>query len=289
MTRPSLSFNRLCKLLDYIHAHLDQPLSLDDLAQQSCWSRWQLQRVFQSETGLTVANYVRELKLSEAAENLIGGSERVIDIALANGFSSEISFSRAFRQHFGLSPRDYRKLGRRTGLRKPLQTTQRPPQVSQAPQLMQLRVESAESETFYGLATPIRGLLAAEPDFAEQVPSLWAQFSPLIEHQATQPLTGVIDVTAASGNDHALIYWATSAHPVSGADRVTVPAQTYAVVKHRGPIALLPQTLAWFIFDWLPQSNYRGVDGFELERYPNDYDGTALNAEMEYWLPVEIA
>ncbi|MCG6295747.1 GyrI-like domain-containing protein, partial [Vibrio vulnificus] len=68
-----------------------------------------------------------------------------------------------------------------------------------------------------------------------------------------------------------------------------VPAQTYAVVKHRGPIALLPQTLAWFIFDWLPQSNYRGVDGFELERYPDGYDGTALNAEMEYWLPVEIA
>ncbi len=46
MTRPSSSFNRICKLLDYIHAHLDQPLSLDDLAQQSCWSRWQLQRVF---------------------------------------------------------------------------------------------------------------------------------------------------------------------------------------------------------------------------------------------------
>lgn len=289
MTRPSSSFNRICKLLDYIHAHLDQPLLLDDLAQQSCWSRWQLQRVFQSETGLTVANYVRELKLSEAAEALIHGSARVIDIALANGFSSEISFSRAFRQHFGLSPRDYRKLGRHTGLRKPLQLAQRTPLVSQTPQLMQVRVESAESETFYGLATPIRGLLAAAPDFAEQVPSVWAQFSPLMAHQTPQPLTGVIDVTAAADNDHALIYWATSTLPVSGAECVTVPAQTYAVVKHRGPIALLPQTLAWFIFDWLPQSIYRGVDGFELERYPAGYDGTAVHAEMDYWLPIEIA
>ncbi len=109
MNIPSISFERICKLLDYIHNHLDQPLTLDELAQQSCWSRWQLQRVFQSKTGLTVANYVRELKLSTAAETLLADSSRVIDIAVSLGFNSEISFSRAFKQHFGVSPRDYRK------------------------------------------------------------------------------------------------------------------------------------------------------------------------------------
>ena len=61
-TRPH--FTRIERVLDYIHAHLDQPLSLEQLAEQSCWSRWQLQRVFLHETGQTVAHYVRELKLS---------------------------------------------------------------------------------------------------------------------------------------------------------------------------------------------------------------------------------
>ena len=58
-TRPH--FTRIERVLDYIHAHLDQPLSLEQLAEQSCWSRWQLQRVFLHETGQTVAHYVREL------------------------------------------------------------------------------------------------------------------------------------------------------------------------------------------------------------------------------------
>lgn len=57
----SAHFTRIERVLDYIHGHLDQPLSLEQLAEQSCWSRWQLQRVFLHETGLTAAHYVREL------------------------------------------------------------------------------------------------------------------------------------------------------------------------------------------------------------------------------------
>ena len=95
------AFERISRVLAYIHANLSSTLSLEDIAKQSCWSRWQLQRVFQAETGLTVANYVRELKLSQAAEELLDSKERVIDIALGLGFNSEISFSRSFKQMFG--------------------------------------------------------------------------------------------------------------------------------------------------------------------------------------------
>ena len=97
-------FTRIERVLDYIHSHLDEALSLEQLAEQSCWSRWQLQRVFLHETGLTVAHYVRELKLSLAAEALLSGRQRVLDLALSHGFGSEVSFSRAFKQQFGCSP-----------------------------------------------------------------------------------------------------------------------------------------------------------------------------------------
>ncbi|CAK2423310.1 Helix-turn-helix protein [Vibrio crassostreae] len=94
------AFDRISRVLAYIHANLSSALSLEDIAKQSCWSRWQLQRVFQAETGLTVANYVRELKLSQAAEELLDSKERVIDIALELGFNSShkksLSFGRAW-------------------------------------------------------------------------------------------------------------------------------------------------------------------------------------------------
>ncbi|CAK2423276.1 hypothetical protein VCRA2133E348_410048 [Vibrio crassostreae] len=67
---------------------------------------------------------------------------------------------------------------------------------------------------------------------------------------------------------------------------LTVPKQTYAVVKHCGPIEYLRHTLSWFVLNWLPSSGYRGVDGYELEVYPLAYQAHASNAEMEYWVPI---
>jgi len=106
---PIVTCSRIQQVLMYIHQNLNLPLMLEDIAEQSCWSRWQLQRVFQKETGYSVANYVRELKLNEAANQLLTTSDRVIDIAIALGFSSEISFSRAFKQAHNLSPSAFRK------------------------------------------------------------------------------------------------------------------------------------------------------------------------------------
>ncbi len=120
MTIIDPSLNRIEKLLSYIHIHVDLPLTLDDLSKQSCWSRWQLQRVFQAKTGLNVAQYVREIKLSLAAEHLLTSRERMVDIAVEFGFNSEISFSRAFKQQFGLSPKSYRQQGIRRGIKIPL-------------------------------------------------------------------------------------------------------------------------------------------------------------------------
>ncbi|PNH85861.1 AraC family transcriptional regulator [Vibrio diazotrophicus] len=295
MNRSSASFQRVCKLLNYIHSNMEQAFSLDELAQQSCWSRWQLQRVFQSETGISVAHYVREIKLSAAAESLLAGSERIIDIAIGLGFSSEMSFSRAFKQHFGVSPRVYRKQGKRYGLRKPLLTpislpTESRLETETALPLIEVRVETTSDFDCYGVMGEIRGLFSPEPNFSQQVPKLWARLYESFPDVKQYPLTGVVDVTGASSNGHRLRYLAgvTERLPSSEIliEKLIIPTQTYAVIKHKGPISGLAQTLEWFIFHWLPQSDYRGEDGFELERYPQGYDCQDLDAEMEYWLPV---
>ncbi|WP_295893282.1 helix-turn-helix transcriptional regulator [uncultured Vibrio sp.] len=76
-----------------------------DLSAVSCWSGWQLQRVFQNYTGMSVPQYVREQKLSKAAEQVLCRDNKTVDIAYCFGFGSEVAFSRAFRSFFGLSPK----------------------------------------------------------------------------------------------------------------------------------------------------------------------------------------
>lgn len=297
--RFSNGFNRVSKLLSYIHSHLHLPLGLDELAQQSCWSRWQLQRVFQAETGLSVASYVRELKLSSAAEQLLDTSERVIDIGLSLGFSSEISFSRSFKQKFGMSPRAYRKLGLRTGLRKPIENPAER-NCALVASFVEVRVESKSGFLLKGIHDEIHGLFSITPDFQQKVPQLWRKLEEAVASSTSErlPAMGVIDVTHSHFDGSNIHYWAgvelgeMPLYPQLPSlisdqlDTLSVPSQTYAVIKHKGPVANLPKTLEWFVIHWLPNSGYRGVDGFELECYPAQYDHLSDEAEMEYWVPI---
>ncbi|WP_045483413.1 AraC family transcriptional regulator [Vibrio owensii] len=295
------AFDRISRVLAYIHVNLSSTLSLEDIAKQSCWSRWQLQRVFQAETGLTVANYVRELKLSQAAEELLDSKERVIDIALGLGFNSEISFSRSFKQMFGASPSQYRKAGKRVGLRKPLQVSETvSAEEKGALSFVNVRIDEREPFLVKGITSEISGLFSLTQDFAQKVPQLWSR----LEGEVTLPdenafqFIGVVDLTQSSFDGTNIRYWAgvelkdeisIPQLPSIISDKLevlSVPKQTYAVVKHCGPIENLRYTLSWFVLNWLPKSGYRGVDGYELEVYPSAYKSNAADAVMEYWVPI---
>lgn len=296
----SAAFDRIRRTLDYIHLNLSSPLLLDDIAQQSCWSRWQLQRVFQAQTGLTVANYVRELKLSQAAEQLLDTKTRVIDIGLGLGFHSEISFSRSFKHRFGVSPSQYRKRGKRVGIKKPIQVSDTVNASETDNQnFVEVRIDERESFCIQGLTSEISGLFSSTQDFVHKVPEIWSNLT----HVLTTPndveeWLGVVDVTQAWSDGTNIHYWAglelnyehafcvQSYRPDRPWHRLTVPKQTYAVVKHCGPIEHLRHTLLWFLLHWLPESGYCGVDGYELEIYPKAYDSQDADAEMEYWLPI---
>lgn len=278
---------RIDRVLDYIHRHLEEPLSLEQLAEQSCWSRWQLQRVFLHETGFTVAQYVREIRLSLAAQALLSTPQRVLDLALNHGFGSEVSFCRAFKQQFGCSPVAYRKRGLRLGLSLPLVRAHG--LQAQTPRLMQVRVESRPGFLLHGVRGEIRGLFAEEPDFQQRVPAIWGRFQQFGVPALASELLGVVDVSQA--RESQLPYWAgvaagEEASLPAGLGRLRVPPQEYAVITHMGPISTLAETLSWFILHWLPTSGYRGLDGFELERYTPGFNGQLPDARMEYWLPI---
>ncbi|ARP40144.1 AraC family transcriptional regulator [Vibrio syngnathi] len=295
------AFGRISRVLTYIHSNLSSSLSLEDIATQSCWSRWQLQRVFQAETGLTVANYVRELKLSQAAEHLLDGKERVIDIAFGLGFNSEISFSRSFKQMFGSSPSQYRKAGKRVGLRKPIQVSETASTSEKgALSFVEVRIDERESFLVKGMTSEISGLFSLTQDFAQKVPQLWSRLEGEVEIPDDNVLQfiGVVDLTQSCFDGTNIHYWAgvelqegisIPQLPSIISERLevlTVPKQTYAVVKHCGPIENLRHTLSWFVLNWMPSSGYRGVDGYELEVYPFAYQAHASDAEMEYWVPI---
>lgn len=92
------------KSIDYIEKHLSEALKLDEIAKQSHFSEFHFDRLFHKTVGVSVMEYVRKRRLSEAAIELIETDEKITDIALKFQFSSEESFSRAFKKGMVYAP-----------------------------------------------------------------------------------------------------------------------------------------------------------------------------------------
>lgn len=96
------------KSIKYIENNLCEELKLKDIAMQSNFSEFYFDKLFRRFTGVSAMEYVRRRRLTEAALDLGKTSEKITDIAFKYQFSSEESFSRAFRKAYGISPRKYR-------------------------------------------------------------------------------------------------------------------------------------------------------------------------------------
>lgn len=100
---------RMNKVIDYIENNLDKKLTLDELANISCFSRFHFNRLFSIFMGETLFKFIQRLRLEKAAARLCSEIDvPIIDIAYDCGFSNSSSFSKSFKLHFGESPKSWR-------------------------------------------------------------------------------------------------------------------------------------------------------------------------------------
>lgn len=97
-------------LLVWIDSNLDRPLSLDNVAAKSGYSKWHLQRMFKDVTGQAIGTYIRKRRLTKAAIALRMTNQPILEIALQYHFDSQQTFTRAFKRQYQLTPAYYRRL-----------------------------------------------------------------------------------------------------------------------------------------------------------------------------------
>ncbi|MCX7772906.1 MAG: AraC family transcriptional regulator [Clostridia bacterium] len=100
---------KIQKTIEYIEAHLSDEITLDHLASHIFCSKYHYHRIFQAMVGEPAIEYIRKRRLSHAAKLLTETQSSIMDIALECGYSSQISFTKAFKKAYGINPGEYRR------------------------------------------------------------------------------------------------------------------------------------------------------------------------------------
>jgi AraC family transcriptional regulator len=98
---------RLRRVLDYISAHLADEITLADLARVACLSTFHFARMFTLAIGVSPHRYVSRMRLENAMAEIAAGRLPLARIAFNARFSSQASFTRAFRRATGMTPGEY--------------------------------------------------------------------------------------------------------------------------------------------------------------------------------------
>ncbi|MGF1725485.1 AraC family transcriptional regulator [Photobacterium nomapromontoriensis] len=99
---------RFIPVIRYLEKHFNEPLNLLEVAALANLSPYHFHRTFKAVQGETLADFIRRLRLEAAAGELFKSKQPVLNIALEYGFSSSQSLAKAFKQHFGVTPTEFR-------------------------------------------------------------------------------------------------------------------------------------------------------------------------------------
>ena len=109
ISRGGLGPARLRRITEFVHAKMENELSLDEMAESVGLSTAHFARMFRKSTGETPHQFVLRQRLDRAKAMLRAPDARVLDVAVACGFKTQQHFAQVFRDLWGVSPTKYRQ------------------------------------------------------------------------------------------------------------------------------------------------------------------------------------
>lgn len=291
--------HRIELALEFIEAHLREDLRVEIVAGVAAYSPWHFQRLFSAIVGETVASYIRRRRLAAALDALLASRRPIVEIAWEHGFESQEAFTRAFKAAFGMTPGRCRRQGRACAPTPAPRLTPAYLATLFEGEAMEPVIKEHGPIDLVGIGSNFISIFSADADNNVVIPGLWDE---LMRRSGEVP--NRIDAAGAWGlcapiadearRRHEDEFYYLAGLEVSSLDQVPegmtarrVPAATYAVFTHTGPLDRLGETMRYIYGTWLPTAGYEQAEGPDLELYDKRFDPTSPTSEMEIWLPVK--
>jgi AraC family transcriptional regulator len=253
--------------IDYVVSHLGEPLRLKSVARAAMFSPFHFHRVFQALMGVTLADFVKRLRLEKALVMMSQPRARrrsLTQIAMACGFSSSSDFSRSFKQRFDTAPSSFdieawrnahraEFEGMLNGAAATFRLKGLPPSDNPDGFKVTIRDLPARTVAYIRVSNPYQGGAVVE---AVRRLMAWADRNSLgqgqwLGYQWENPELVPLE--------HCRYHAAVEAErftPSGEVGRFRFPAMTVAQVELRGSIDLELRALRWLFGVWLPVSGY---------------------------------
>jgi len=254
---------RISNVIDYIHHNLDHDLSLDKLAEISCFAPYHFHRIYQSIVGETVMRSIRRFRLQNAAKDLVKSNLPWERIARKAGYDNIDSFTRKFREDFAITPNAYRK-------RAKLIFKESNQQEMENKNMYDVKIENIEKLTL--------AAIDHEGDYMK----ISSKFEKLLAYLAHKELLtpetrsfGVYygdpnTIPEAELRSKACFTVSDDFKGEGDVKRFEIEPTKYGVITHKGSYAELEAAYRWLYKTWLVNSVYEVGDAPPLEEYLND-------------------
>ncbi len=279
-TRPDTDLayvERVNLAIDYVVGHLAGPLRLKDVSRAAMMSPFHFHRVFQGLMGVTLADFVKRLRLERAVVMMAHGGRRpsLTSISLGCGFSSSSDFSRCFKQRFGVAPSTFNMKSWRASHGSALQAMVTVTAESlhlgglpegQNPDGFRVKIRDLPARTvaYIRVLNPYKGGGVVG---AVQRLVAWADRNGFADGQWLGYQWDNPEVTSLEDCQYhvAVEVPAERFTPKGEIGKFRFPAMVVAQVEIRGGIDLELRGLQWLYRTWLPRSGYVPDDqpGFE--------------------------
>lgn len=268
------------KAIHYIDSNLDKNLSLNSIASEVFLSPFYFDRLFHIYAGIPVSEYIKNRKMSEAGKSLhFNKKASIIDTAFDYGYSSQESFSKAFKRFHGVTPKQA-KSGAKLFYTPPLEIVV----IIKGGNTMDYKIEK---EKEFAIVVLVKSFSNA--DSQTQIPLFWDDYIAKGYQKDVPPMFGVcFQQTSKNEFDYGIgsIEKCVKKIPV-GFKTIKVPAQTWAKFYVHGPMPKAIQDLWCQVYkEWLPNSDYEVVPGFDFECY-DEGDTSSPDYRSGIWIAVK--
>jgi len=286
--------------VDFIEEHLGGEMPIEELADIAALSLFYFQRLFARLVKKPVREYIKLRRLAYAVASLENGDNHIVDIAVKYGFGGRETFSRAFKETYGLSPSEYRNnpvalnhFDKPNLLLNYVMIDENVPLITEGIVLEYSRKTLDEPVHFLGIEDLWQfksGKMLGERTGVSEPAAIWGKFYDVLKDiPSCGRLVGVSYHGGAPEGYSTYFVGAEVDHNVANSDftRWVLPPREYIVCQYEAEnfdqlVASLGKMMKFTRY-WLKEHGLQ-ADGFFPEIYYNSPSKTSF-AYMEMWIP----